>query len=162
MFDLGWIGSGWVRSATFGLGLGFRKFPLKITNFSIFLLSGHKKYFRVGSKSIRVKDGSAPYLLQIKSMLSLGQGPSLILIKLLPNNSDGFGSKIFDPGQVRSIFCGSGWVSHLLFGSGFGKFPPRNPKFFNFSLRVKKISLGRVKKCPGQRQVSLLFTLGQK
>jgi len=25
-------------------------------------------------------------------------------------NSDGSGSKLFDPGQVRSIFCGSGQV----------------------------------------------------
>jgi len=55
-----------------------------------------------------------------------------------------------------------GWVSHLWFGSGFGKFPLKIPNFLIFTLRVKKISLGRVKKYLGQRRVGLLFTAGQK
>jgi len=39
------------------------------------------------------------------------------------------------------------------------KISPKNPNFF--PLRIKKIASGRVKKYPGQRQVSLLFTAGQ-
>jgi len=40
---------------------------------------------------------------------------------------------------------------------------PKNAKCFNFlPFRSKIISLGRVKKYPGQRLVSLLFTEGQK
>jgi len=54
---------------------GFGKFPLKTSNFSF----GSKKISsgRVGSKSTWVKGGSASYLLLVKSMLGLGQGPSL-------------------------------------------------------------------------------------
>jgi len=75
--------------------------------------------------------------------------------------SDGIGPKNFEPGRVN--FCCSGQVSHVWFGSRFGKFPPKNPKFFNFfPLRIKKISSVRVKKYPGQRRVALLFTIGQK
>jgi len=37
-------------------------------------------------------------------------------------SSDGSGSKYFDPGQVGSIFCGSGRVRHLWFGFEFEKF----------------------------------------
>jgi len=37
-----------------------------------------KKSFRVGSESIRVKSGSASYLLRVKSKLGSGQGPSLV------------------------------------------------------------------------------------
>jgi len=55
--------------------------------------------------------------------------------------SDGSGSKFFDPGQVGSIFNGLGWVSHLWFGLGFGKFPLTTSNFSIFSLRVKKKSL---------------------
>jgi len=54
---------------------GFEKFPLKIPNFS-------KKSLLVGSKSTWVKDRSASYLRQFKSMLRLGQGPSLTAIDL--------------------------------------------------------------------------------
>jgi len=54
----------------------------------------------------------------------------------------------------------SGWISHLWFG--FGKFPLKTSNFLIFSLRVKKISSGSVKKYLRQRQVSLLFTAGQK
>jgi len=66
---------------------------------------------------------------------------------------DGFGSKILDPGLGQPSLVW-GWV---------WKISPINPKFFNFfPLRIKKISLGRVKKYLGQRQVGLLFTAGQK
>jgi len=50
---------------------------------------------------------------------------------------------MFDPSQVGSIFLWLelGRVSHLWFR--FGKFSPKNDKFF--SLRIKKICSGRVK-----------------
>jgi len=66
--------------------------------------------------------------------------------------SDGFGS----------IFCGWDRVSHLWSGFEFVKFPLKMSKFSIFSLRVKKISSGRLKEYLGQRRVSLLFTAGQK
>jgi len=66
--------SGWVGSAIFCLGL--EKFPLKISNLQFFPF-GWKKYHRVRSKSTRVRAGSASYLHRVKSMLGLGQGPSL-------------------------------------------------------------------------------------
>jgi len=31
-------------------------------------------------------------------------------------SSDGSGSKIFDPGRVGSIFCGSDWVGSAIYG----------------------------------------------
>jgi len=43
-----------------------------------------------------------------------------------------------------------------------GKFPLKNPNFSIFSLGVKKISSGWVKKYPNQRRVGILFTAGQK
>jgi len=62
-----------------GLGqpfmFGFGKFPLKMSNFSIKFLLGPKIFFRVGSKTIRVKGGSASCS---KSKHGVGQGPSLI------------------------------------------------------------------------------------
>jgi len=57
---------------------------------------------------------------------------------------------------------GPGRVGHLWFGFGFGKFSLKMSNFSIFSLRVKKISLGWVKKYPGQRHVGLLFSAGQK
>jgi len=68
--------------------------------------------------------------------------------------SDGSGSKFFDPDRVGSIFCGLGWVGSgqpLIVWVWIWKI------FHFFSLRVKKISLGRVEKYPGQRRVSILF-----
>jgi len=63
------------------------------------------------------------------------------------------------PGQkyltrVRSIFWRSGqvWMGWV-FGLGL-EISPKNPKFFHFSLRIKKY--------PVQGWVSLLFTEGQK
>jgi len=67
--------------------------------------------------------------------------------------SDGSGSKNFDPGQVVSILCGSGRVGSAIYGLGLN--------LENFSFRSKKISLGWVRKYPGQRGVGLLFTAGQ-
>jgi len=77
-------------------------------------------------------------------------------------SSDGFGSKTFDPGQVGSIFCGSSRSGSAIYGLGLKNFPSKCQIFQFFSLLVKKISSGRVKKCPGQRRVGLLFTAGQK
>jgi len=67
---------GRVSHLLFGLELG--KFPLKMSNFSIFFPSGQKKLLWVGSESTRVKAGSASYLLRVKSNLGSGQGPSLL------------------------------------------------------------------------------------
>jgi len=50
-------------------------FP-KNPNFFNFFRFGSKKSHRVGSKNTQVKDGLASYLLQVKSMLKSGQGPS--------------------------------------------------------------------------------------
>jgi len=81
---------------------------------------------------------------------------------------------VMGPGQklltwVRSgqFFCGSsgvgsGWVIHLWFEFKFRKLPLKISNFSIFSLRVKKISSGQVKKYPGRRRVGLLFTAGQK
>jgi len=68
-------------------------------------------------------------------------------------NSDASRSKIFD----------LGWVSHVWFGFGFGKFPL---KITNFSIFFpsdqKKIFLGWVKKYPGQRQRLASYLLQAK
>jgi len=64
------VGSGQVRLLWFGFE--FWKFPLKMSNFSIFFPSGQKKMLPVGSESTRVKAGSASYLLRVKSKLGLG------------------------------------------------------------------------------------------
>jgi len=42
-----------------------------------FFASGQKKYHWVRSNNIWVNDRSAPFILQVKSMLGSGQGPSL-------------------------------------------------------------------------------------
>jgi len=68
------VGSG----QPFMVWLEFGKFPLKMSNFSIFSPSGQKKLLRVGLESTRVKAGSASYLLRVKSKLGSGQGPSLV------------------------------------------------------------------------------------
>jgi len=49
--------------------LGLENFPIKIPNFTIFSPSEQKKSYWVGSKNTQVKDGSASYLLRVKSML---------------------------------------------------------------------------------------------
>jgi len=85
----------------------------------------------------------------VSKVLHLGYSAVIsLLIKPVSTvlNSDGSGSKFFDPSRV----------SHLWFGFEFGKFPI---KFFNFfPFRSKKISSGRVRKYPGQRRVGILFT----
>jgi len=73
-FYFGQVGSffwctSWVRSATSESG----KFPTKSPNFQFFP-SCQKKSHEVGSKNNRFKGGSAPFLLQVKSMLGAGQG----------------------------------------------------------------------------------------
>jgi len=75
-----WPGSGQFFVAWAGLGqpFKFRKFPLKMSIFSIFCPSGQKKSLRVKSESTQVKGGLASYLLRVKSKLGLGQGPSLL------------------------------------------------------------------------------------
>jgi len=70
VMGLGQFFVAWVGSAIFGLGL--ENFPLKISNFSIFSPSGQKIFHWDGSKSTRAPDGSASYLLRVKSMLGLG------------------------------------------------------------------------------------------
>jgi len=67
-FYLGQVSHLWFR---FWLG----KSPLKIPNFPIFFPSDKKQLHRIWPKSTRVKNGLASYLLQVKSMLGLGQGP---------------------------------------------------------------------------------------
>jgi len=59
-------------------GFEFQKFPLKMSNFSIFFLSGQKKLLRVRSESTRVEARLVSYLLRVKSKLGSGQGPSLV------------------------------------------------------------------------------------
>jgi len=67
------------------------------------------------------------------------------------------GEVVMGPGQKN---FDSGQVSHLWFG--VGKFSPETSNFSIFFLRIKKTSVGQVNKYPGQRQVGLLFTAGQK
>jgi len=79
-FDSSWVGSIFCGSGQVShLWFGFGKFPLKMSIFSIFFPSDQKKSLQVGSKSTWVKGGSASYLLQVKSKLGSGQGPSLCL-----------------------------------------------------------------------------------
>jgi len=85
------------------------------------------------------------------------------------------------PGQKFLTHVGSGWVNFLWLGLGqffvarvgsgqpylvwvrIWKISPKNVKFFNFFLfGSKKIASGRVGKYPGQSQVGLLFTAGEK
>jgi len=70
-------GSGRVSHLWFGFEFG-KYFPKNMSNFSIFFPSDHKKYLWVGSESTWVEGASASYLLWVKSMLWLDQGPSLI------------------------------------------------------------------------------------
>jgi len=67
-------GSGWVRVRV-SLVWVWKISPKNMNFFSLC----QKKSPRVGSRSTRVKEGSTSYLLWVKSMLGLGQGPSLLL-----------------------------------------------------------------------------------
>jgi len=71
IFDPGQVSHLW-------FGFEFQKFPLKMSNFSIFFLLGQKKLLQVGSESTRVKAGLASFLLRVKCKLGSGQGPSLM------------------------------------------------------------------------------------
>jgi len=82
-------------------------------------------------------------------------GSPFLYISCLRTSSDGSGSKIFDPCWVRSIFCGS-----AIYGLGLNL--EIFPQIFQFFSNGQKISLSRVEKYLGQRQVSLLFTVGKK
>jgi len=62
--------------------------------------------------------------------------------------------------RVGSNFCGSGRVSHLWFGFEFQKFPLKMSNFSIFSLRVKKIPLGR--KVPRSKPDRTLVYCGSK
>jgi len=55
-------------------------------------------------------------------------------------------------------------VGSAIYGLGLNleNFPKKHQIFQFFTLRVKKISSGRVRKYPGRRRVDLLFTAGQK
>jgi len=77
-FDQGWVIFLLLRSGQPPQGPGFQKFPLNNTKFFNFFPFGSKKSHQVDSKNI--KDGSATYLLRVKSMLPGGssQGPYLI------------------------------------------------------------------------------------
>jgi len=79
VFDPGWVkflwpGSGQVSHLRFGFEFG--KFPLKMSNFSIFFPLGQKKSLRVGK--YRVEGGSATYLQWVKSKFGSCKGPSLL------------------------------------------------------------------------------------
>jgi len=122
------------------LAFGFGKFPLEMSNFSL----------RVGSKITRVRGGSASYLLRVKSMLESGPISSIISILLgqfgledIPGYLLGLEAKYQQPLGLRN-------------------FHYKSQNYHLFSLWVKKILAGRVKKYPGLRQVGLLFTVGQK
>jgi len=61
--------------------------------------------------------------------------------------------------KILEVIMGSGRVSHLL---DLESFPQKSQMFQFFSPRVKKISLGEVKKYMGQWRAGLLFSVGQK
>jgi len=65
-------------------------------------------------------------------------------------------------GLGQFLLFRSGRFSHFWFEFGFGKFPLKIPNFSILLFGSKNISLGRVKRYPGQRRVSLLFTASQR
>jgi len=81
IFDLGWVGSifcgsSWVSHLWFGFEFG--KFPLKMSNFSIFSLRVKKNIFGSG------RSGLESYFLWAKSML--GSGPITTLTSNIIEN----------------------------------------------------------------------------
>jgi len=91
IFDLGQVSHLW-------FGFRFGKFPLKMSNFSVYFPSGQKKYLGVWSKSTWVEGESASHLLRVKRML--GSGPISTLWAILYISRDGLGTKIFKQGWV--------------------------------------------------------------
>jgi len=94
------------------------------------------------------------------SCLKLGKSLLAYIILVFLNGFSCYSGLVMDQGQkffTQSIFLPGqpslGWI-------WVWKISAKNLKFF--SLRVKKIPLGQVKNYPCQRQVSLLFTAGQK
>jgi len=77
------------------------------------------------------------------------------------SQSDGSGSKFFDPGRFRSIFCGLGRVGSAIYGSGLNleNFPKKCLIFQFFSLWVKKNRFGKV---PGSKAGWPLIYCGSK
>jgi len=61
--------------------------------FSFFFPSGQKKLLQFGSGNTRVKAGSASYLLQVKSNLGSGQGPSLDLCEGVKRGGSTIGTR---------------------------------------------------------------------
>jgi len=70
------------------------KISPKSIKFFNFFPFGSKKLLWVRSESTRVKTGSAPYLLWVKSKLGSGQGPSLVY---LSSGQPPLGLEIFPP-----------------------------------------------------------------
>jgi len=86
---------------------------------------------------------------------------------LFVNYSDGSGSKIFDPGRVRSIFCGPGWVgmgrvSHLWFGFESEKFPLKMSNVSIFLPSGQKNLFGLCRKVHGSKVGRPLIYCGSK
>jgi len=76
IFDPGQVGSNFCclgRVSHLWFGYGFGKFHLIMLNFSIFYPLGQNKCHWVGSKSTRVRAGSASYLLRVKSIFGSGR-----------------------------------------------------------------------------------------
>jgi len=67
---------------------------------------------------------------------------------------------VMGPGQKIVTRVGSGQPFLLYFG--LRKLPLKIPNFSIFSLRIKKIASGQVKKYPEQSWVGLLFTADQR
>jgi len=97
------IGLGWVRHSWYGFE--FWKFPLKMSNFSIFFPSGQRKLLRVRSESTRVKARLASYLMRVKSKLRSGQGPSLKLTHIKVNQVSNVSRKINFPNKKSDNSC---------------------------------------------------------
>jgi len=76
----------------------------------------------------------------------------------LPFCSDGSGSKIFDPGQVKFLLLGSA----SLFGYGFGKFPLKMSNFSIFSPSDQKTVIGSGQKVPESEPGWPLIYCGSK
>jgi len=74
----------------------------------------------------------------------------------------GSSPKLFDPSWVNFLLLWSGWVSHLWFGFGFGKFPLKTPNFQFFPLQVKKNLLRSDQKVPRSKKGKPLVYCGSK